>query len=67
MKYIIKRIFITKGSDRKSLHSDMEVTDLKKFKKELKEIYQADRIDLTYETWEQRKTLKLWNGKSYPF
>ena len=30
----------------------MEVADLKKFKKELKEIYQADRIDLTYETWE---------------
>ena len=52
MKYIIKRIFRPKGSDRKSLHSDMEVTDLKKFKKELKEIYQADRIDLTYETWE---------------
>lgn len=52
MKYIIKRIFITKGNEKKSLHSDMEVTDLKKFKKELKEVYQADRIDLTYETWE---------------
>ena len=52
MKYIVERIFLTKGKERKSLTCDMEVTDLKKFKKELKEIYQADRIDLTYEIWE---------------
>ena len=45
----------------------MEVTDLKKFKNELKEVYRADRIDLTYETWEQKRTSKRWNGKSYPF
>jgi len=27
----------------------MEVEDLIKFKRELKEIYQSDRVDLTYE------------------
>ena len=52
MKYIVKRIFLTKGKERKSLTCDMEVEDLIKFKREMKEIYQADRIDLTYEIWE---------------
>ena len=49
MKYIVERIFLTKGKERKSLTYDMEVYDLINFKRELKEIYKSDRVDLTYE------------------